>query len=1186
MEEYPEELRTPPVTLVSLVGCPELHAHISSHLHSEKPPINTLALPDFSKISVIFSDKSSDGKAASASDPSSPTPGILKRDWLLKHRTRVPAVLAALFNSEQISGDPAHWLQVCTDLENLRNAIRPKNIKLVVVVVVPSSFLASSNDEIISEDRMGALRKRSELDAKHIVFFNSGDELQLKESLNKLGSTFAELATAYYREEGRKIKPRVEKKNVSSIELNIRNCFKVAVYAEFRRDWIEALNFYEDAYHILRQMVSTSTRLPVIQRLVEIKIVAEQLHFKIATLLLHGGKIADAIAWFRKHNASYRNLVGPPGVVFMHWEWISRQFLVFAELLETSSKAIQSISGPASNTAEKFLTEWEFQPAYYYQLAAHYLKEKRNALELAQQSEETAGGIDGSAESVVPSVYVGQFSRLLEQENALAMQPLTDEEYTRYSIAEGKRFQDSFEIIALLKKSHESFSGIKSKRMGSLCAFQMAKEYYTVADFTNAKQLLDDVASLYRSEGWVTLLWETLGYVRECSRRAGMVKEFVEYSLEMAALPVSSDTSVQSFDSKDCGPAGPPSVAQRENIHKEVFSLVSGEKVGSVSIGDNLDLQTACNGPLHLEIDLVSPLRVVLLASVAFHEQIIKPGVPALITISLLSQLPMNVDIDQLELQFNQSECNFIIMNSQRPASTDGRQGRRVESAPSLSLVTNKWLRLTYAVQSELSGKLECIYVVAKMRSLLTICCRAESPASMDDLPLWRFEDRVQTFPTKDPALAFSGQKAAQVEEADPQVDLVLGATGPALVEECFTVPVTVTSKGHSVFSGELKVNLVDVKGGGLFSPREVEPLSSDSSHHVQLLGVSSTEKEDDPQVASSKIMKIQQSFGLVSVPFLKDGESWSCKLEIKWNQPKPIMLFVSLGYFPDVNELSSQKVHVHKSLQIDGKTGIVISHHFMLPFHKDPLLLSKQSPSLPSNEASVLVISTKNCSEVPLELQSISIDMDDDHERLYTLGHGGGGTEDVLGVSHLMPGEEFRKVFTIIPQTESSSLVLGSVAVRWRRKSKTQEACVVTKYKLPEVNVELSPLVVRQECPPFAILGDPFAYSIRIKNQTKLLQEVKFSLGDAQSFVLAGYHTDTTFILPKSEHVVSYKIVPLCSGMQQLPRVTVTSVRYSAAFQPSVAASTVFVFPSKPHFQIAAAGTGNKVLETVVASE
>ena len=111
-------------------------------------------------------------------------------------------------------------------------------------------------------------------------------------------------------------------------------------------------------------------------------------------------------------------------------------------------------------------------------------------------------------------------------------------------------------------------------------------------------------------------------------------------------------------------------------------------------------------------------------------------------------------------------------------------------------------------------------------------------------------------------------------------------------------------------------------------------------SHHVELLGVSGPEGEDESLVGPDKIKKIQQSFGLVSVPVLKDGESWSCKLEIKWHRPKPVMLFVSLGYFPDSNESTSQRIHVHKSLQIEGKTAVVFSHQFMLPFRQDPLLL------------------------------------------------------------------------------------------------------------------------------------------------------------------------------------------------------------------------------------------------------
>lgn len=1175
MEEYPEELRTPPVALVSLVGCPELHASITTHLHSEQPPINALALPDFSKIS-IFAKPSKD-----ASIPPPPVAGILKKDWLLKHRTRVPAVVAALFNSDHVSGDPAQWLQVCTNLENLKGVLRGRNVKLVVVVVAPSN----SKDDL-SEDRMIALRKRAELDSKYLIIFVPS-ESELQQSLIRLGNTFSELANSYYKEEGRRIKALLERKNFHSAELNIRCCFKAAVYAEFCRDWVEALRLYEDAYHAVREMVATSTRLPPIQRLIEIKSVAEQLHFKISTLLLHGGKLAEAIAWFRQHYASYRKLVGAPEVIFLHWQWLSRQFLVFSELLETSSITAQHVSTLVSEATDR-TTQWEFHSAYYFQLAAHYLKEKSSSLELALSMSETSGEIDGNADSVIAASYVGQFAKLLEIGDAVIMQSLSDEDYSRYALAEGKRLQDSYEIIALLKKSFEAYNNDKASRMAAYCGFQMAREYFTVDEYSNAKEVFENVANLYRQEGWVTLLWNVLGYLRDCSKKTALVKDFIEYSLEMAALPVSTNVAGQ----RDCGPAGPASLAQREIIHNEVFSVIRGESE-SASTEENSSLKVTADNPLYLEIDLVSPLRAVLLASVAFHEQVVKPGAETVITLSLLSQLPLNVEIDQLEIQFNQSECNFVIVNAQRShlaAISCLQPGRRVETAPTLELRTNKWLRLTYDVKPEQSGKLECIYVTARWGQHFTICCRAESPASMSDLPLWKFEDIMQTIPMKDPGLAFSGQKAVQVEEPDPQVDLKLDSSGPALVGESFIVPVIITSKGHSVHSGELKINLVDTRGGGLLSPREAESFSSDNLH-VELVGISGRECED--LANSENIQKIQPSFGLISVPFLDEGESWSCKLEIRWNRPKPIMLYVSLGYFPQSPELSSQRAHVHKSLQIEGKTAVVMSHRFMLPFRREPLLLSKtkpasdsdQIPSLPLNETSMLVVSAKNCTEVPLRLLSMSVEAVD------------ASTCDVKTKSKnpeehvlLVAGEEFKQVFAVTPEVNLPKLNMGIVCLRWRRDhgdgerltSCSTTSAVLTKHSLPDVNVEQPPLIVSLDCPPHAILGNPFTYSIKITNRTQFLQEVKYSLADSQSFVLSGPHNDTTFILPKSEHILSYKLVPLASGFQQLPKITLTSVRYSAGFQPSVAASTVFVFPSEPHFGLK--DIGEMRMESVAA--
>ncbi|KAK9129168.1 hypothetical protein Sjap_009655 [Stephania japonica] len=1014
---------------------------------------------------------------------------------------------------------------------------------------------------------MIALRKRAEVDSKYLLKFVQGNTSELYASLSRwvtshciefcrLGSTLAELANTYYKEEGRRI--------------------KVAVYAEFRRDWVEALRFYEEAYHTLREMIGVSTRLPPIQRLLEIKTIAEQFHFKVSTLLLHGG---------------------------------SRQFLVFAELLETSSATISNTTSSPSNVSEKSLTEWESHPAYYYHFAAHYLKEKRRCLEFASSASETSGiplpnGTENGPDSVVPSVYVGQFSRLLEKGDS--MQPITDAEFISYSFEEGKRFQYSYEIIALLKKSIESYNVLKASRMASYCGILMAREYFTIGDLTNAKQIFEDVVHQYRQEGWVNLLWEVLGHLRECARKLKLVKDFIEYSLEMAALPISSDTPSEMLDRKgEYCPAGPTSLSQRQLIHKEVFQLVKGQVMISSEEGSS-DLQINADEPVHLEIDPISPLRVVFLASVAFHEQVVKPGVPTLLTLSFLSKLPIPIEIDHLEIQFSQSDCNFIVTKAHREqvdSNSDSQQDLRVETASFLSIgflairlahthharLTIMWISVTLFTNiisqlggmscmsnTENCGKLECIAVIAKIGPSFTICCRAESPASMDDLPLWKYEDCLETLPTKDLALALSGQKVIQVEELHSQVDLIIGPSGPALVGESFLVPVSVTSKGHPVCSAELKINLVDSRGGGLVSPRELEPFSTES-HHVQLLSVLGPDDKESLTDPENNIINIQQSFGLLSVPHLSIGQSWSCKLEIKWHRPKPVMLYVSLGYLPKANEANAQKLNVHKSLQIDGLTAVAISHRFMFPFRQDPLLLSKiksstspeQSTSLPLNEKSILIVSAKNCTEIPLQLISMSLDVDaDDFGQSCTIRPEGDFSSDPCV---LVPSEEFKQVFSVIPEIISQTLGLGTVSLKWRRErgSSSDADAVITRHKLPDIKVETPPIIVIMECPPHAILGDPFTYYIRIQNQTQVLQEIKYSLSDSQSFVCSGSHSDTIFVLPKSQHILSYKVVPLASGPQQLPRVAVTSIRYSAGLDPSPTASTIFVFPFHPHFRI-----------------
>lgn len=1034
---------------------------------------------------------------------------------------------------------------------------------------------AQANDEL-SEDVIVALRKRAEIDSKHLVVLVEHDEAEWNRSLNKLKSVFAELCVAFYKEEGRRIKARIEKKNFASVELSIRYCFKVAIYAEFRRDWPEALKFYEEGVRVLREMIGTSTRLPPTQRLVEIKAVAEQFHFKISTLLLHAGKVVEAITWFRKHIKSYERVVGTPEVAFLHWEWFSRQFLVFGELIETTSTTIPDTLSPRFGTADNTLTEWEFQPAYYYQLAATYLREKRYAIECSSSMANLTTEVNGVPESVMPSVYVGQYVRLFEQGDTVSLLPLSDTEYTSYALSEAERFQDSYEIIALFRKAYESFQSLGATRMASACSSGMAIEYYAAADFSNAKQLFDSVAGLYRQEGWTSLLWENLGYLRECSMKLNSPKDFISYSLEMAALPLFSGSGEENRENKiKSGPAGSPTISRRENIQQEVINVLE-RKQSSEGTYDGFN--NAIEEVTHLDIDQISPLRMVLTASVAFHDQSVKPGSPLLVSVSLLSHLPSPVVVDQLEVQFNQSDCNFVMHSAQEDSlpSYSNLHGQVIQDTSSLTLFTNRWMRLTHEVKSGKSGKLECLSVKATISKHLVICCHAESPASMEDFPLWKFENQVETLPTKDTTLAFSGQKLIQVDEPDAQVDLVLNSAGPALVGELFTLPVIIESKGHAVHSGELKINLIDARGGGLLlSPREAE---DSESHHVELLGVSTVSEDKESKEEADSIRKIQYSFGVVSVPTLSVGDSWSCKLEIKWHRAKSVMLYVSLGYsLGSSEEEALHRLNVHRSLQIEGQIPLLVSHQFLRSFRREPLLLSgirslgsdDKKCSLAMNESNMLIVTARNCTEVPLCLHSMTIQPDGDSEQLCSV-------QQISGISNrhaiVAPREEYKGIFSVNPRAISTNFRLGEICLNWSRDSslgEDQDRLIIMKVQLPEVNIEEPPLVVGMECPPYAILGIPFTIYVKIHNSTSLLQEIKYSLVDSQNFVFSGAHNHAAFILPKSEHTVSHKFVPLGSGSQQLPRITVTSVRYSAALTPSASAATVFVYPSEPKFNL-----------------
>ncbi|KAG6554217.1 hypothetical protein Mapa_004133 [Marchantia paleacea] len=1174
MDLYPEELRTPPMALVALVGMPELHSAVSLSLQKEEPPLNTLAIPEFCRISIIG------GKERKAADARMPPPlGILKADWLAKHRTRSAAVLAILLSCDQVYGDHSQWLQICSHIDSV-NVIRGRNTKLVIAVVQPS--LKGE----INETRMTVLRKRAELDAKNCFVFISHDPGELKRSLLRLGSIMGELANQYYKEEGRRIQNRIERKSYSSVELSVRYSFKVAVYAEFRRKWVKALKFYEIAYSLLQEIIKAHMELLPIQRTVELKAVAEHLHFKISTLLLHSGKEGEAVKWFRQHIVRYKCLIGPPEGAFLHWAWVCKQFQVFAELLD-NSLATASLPPAAGQSTGSPVTIHELQPGYYLQVAASYMVLRRRFFESAFatiQAFEEEGGVDylaGPPEDIGPPLFIGQASRLLKRGNNFDVQRPTEAEFMRHVISVEKSFAHSNETICLLRRAQQHFKQIQAVRIINELGSEIGREYYNSRDYEKAKGLFDSVAGMYRTEAWIAVLGATLGYLRECARQLGQLQAYVEYALELASLPVPAtygqDVQHLVVSGPEVGPAGPLSQFLREQVHKEVIGLMQGTTSVLPAREDENGMAVTSQQPVALELDLSSPLRIFLSATVVFHEQIVKPGVQTYMTLSLLTHLPLSLVLLELEVHFNQRECSFVFKNSKN--ALEDEQTASTESLPvkghcDLELEPNKWKRLTVDIIPNFSGKLDCLAVVARIGPYATVRCQVDGPAFRDGNRLWNYEPVLDTSPVKPSNLAYFGKETLLVEEAEPLVQVELLASGPGLVGEAFPVQLVVTSTGHPMECGEMDVYL----GTSDLSP------AATVGNKLPLITAKSEPSPPELLCASAEGEEAYIEFsGPLQIPSLGPDEKWNTTVYLRWIEPKDVNLMVLL-YYETKESLSidepgtpAARRRVQKILHLRCEEALDVSYQYFSRFRTDALLpgsLAAEQPTpvinLPLDEASILVVTTKNSSTLAVNLRSINLALKDVESWSVRKSGTGGDSGGIL----LSPEEVHEQLFYVRPLVPSSAHDVGTIEIFWHREqshetSNLSQAAsnpatpVCRLFLLAPVAVESPPLVVTFKCPPHALLGVPFVCSMSIQNMTTSLQEVSFSVYDTQSFIFAGAHSDTFSILPKSTSSLSYKLVPIASGMQQLPQLRFTATRYNAGFQPSALSTQLFVHPA-----------------------
>lgn len=115
MDWFPEELLTPPIPLVALVGNSELHPKLSSYLSQYQSPISTISLSHVHQARVFS------GKPKKPVDAKAPPPlGIFKADWVKKHKESSPAVIVLFLEKEKVYGTETEWEGVCHEIDEMK----------------------------------------------------------------------------------------------------------------------------------------------------------------------------------------------------------------------------------------------------------------------------------------------------------------------------------------------------------------------------------------------------------------------------------------------------------------------------------------------------------------------------------------------------------------------------------------------------------------------------------------------------------------------------------------------------------------------------------------------------------------------------------------------------------------------------------------------------------------------------------------------------------------------------------------------------------------------------------------------------------------------------------------------------------------------------------------------------------
>ncbi|GMH39579.1 hypothetical protein BSKO_07477 [Bryopsis sp. KO-2023] len=1119
MNQYPHELKTPPLPLVLLLGYPQLHAQLKGFLSGElRPPVQALTEPETAKVAKYFEQKKE--PRTQQYQPQ----GILKEGWLEKRRNQRPAVAAVFVKREDIAlSDPNRWRAVIQQLIHVKECCDRRGAKFIIVSV------ASTGERELPADRATALVRSLNIDPRSIVPFglpssNSSDVLT--SDMKAFSMLVLELAWAHYQASANSIVSKHSQRTLILPEVNTWVSFKLGVLSEFRQDWVAAVKHYQVAYnHLLEVHVGEPVNT---QRFVEVVRVAEQIHLKLVTILIHQKRTTEGINQFWVHMARFKNTPGifSPGVFASHLGWVSHQYEALSDLLQANNE---------SDNQSPLHTPCH--PAHLLYCAADAAIQRR--LEIAA----SASQVKEDAFVAVKGPFVGQVKAVVDADMS---RDLTDEEFDDHLLALESKKSSTEHTLGLLTRAFKKYRGYGMDKKIYHLGMLMVQEHLASNDAKSARKRLLQVSPAYRSDGWDHLLSSSLTKLRECAVMLDIPSEHLIYSLELSTM-----ASVLELN-------------QREVMAKEALDRLLGkardgdEKSDGDEKKEKFEYHVDPGQAVAEQQDKQKQVprqdagwSRVLTVAAGFAPV---DELPRRVTygLALRNNTPVDLPVSKAVIEFQDGDGHRRREEVVWECNTTERDDSE-ECGPShVVLPRGKWKRSIVTCEPRCPGDM-------KAESLsLYVGTHAVVRWRLDGSDSQKSEDEN---PFREP-LCVVGLNAIRIRHVGALPTITVCAPRYSLVGEKVPMSIEVSTDCPM---GESQLVLSAEAAESSCNPSLTSADDPTSPSKKLSIAVKPLDRGETWTSHQQLFVDLPGQVTIKACLTLTEHCVMDQSLDVVFEKP-----FCLTSHF-------SSPVNSYLLMPPEDSTPSKPTN----PQGSTSWGSGDQEIQVPANEQLFFSVCLESVARCKLEITAVEFRPPSSSE-----------TEvnplfSVSKPSIFRKGDVQTLLYSFSTSKESESSSLGSLAVQWRRCDRMElhqaststldsgrssptvrgstsdhDRAIETVLPLPLIRPKRPLMSILSSPPPSATAGTPFPYLVQLSNDTVYPEELEVLVHDAEGCLFTGERNTSVMVLPSERQKLSWEVVAFTAGVVRLPKVRVTSTRMKCWVE--VEGSEMYVMPVK----------------------